>query len=268
MMAYFEETDIVRYSGQEIECTRDIVVEEYPLTLFLGGREIVTLLCSPEDLEYLVIGFLLSEGFIRNLEDITNLRIDSKEGIADIELGRESAFAEKLYGSRTITSGCGRAPVFYNVKDSMDTRTLDKDSPEIEPETVIRLVKEFDGMAIVFKQTGGVHSCAVALNGVLEIYHEDIGRHNAVDKVLGHGTKNGVDFENSIVITSGRISSEMLIKAAKRGIPVIVSRSAPTGLSVKLAKELNVTLVGFARGKRFNVYSGFHRVKGKGTHRI
>ncbi|MDI6705700.1 MAG: formate dehydrogenase accessory sulfurtransferase FdhD [Bacillota bacterium] len=260
-MAYFEETDIVRFNGQEVECIKDIVVEEYPLTLFLGGKEIVTLLCSPEDLEYLVIGFLLSEGFIKNVEDIANLRMDSKEGIADVELRRESIFAEKLYGSRTITSGCGRAPVFYNVKDSMDTRVLDKDSLKIEPETVIQLMKEFDSMAVVFKQTGGVHSCALGMEGIIEIYHEDIGRHNAVDKVLGHGTKNGVDFENSIVVTSGRISSEMLIKVAKRGIPVIVSRSAPTALSVKLAKKLNITLIGFVRGKRFNVYSGFHRIK-------
>jgi FdhD protein len=260
-MPYYKDTDIVRYSDKGAEHISDIVVEEYPLTLFLEGREFVTLLCSPEDFGYLVTGFLLSEGFIKTNEDIDSMRIDKDKGIAEIELKGGSILAEKLYGTRTITSGCGRGPVFYNVKDSIDTQGLDKDGLKIGYQTIAKLMKEFDGRAIVFKKTGGVHSCALGTGEGIEIYHEDIGRHNAMDKVLGHAVQKNLNFGECIALTSGRISSEMLIKAAKRGIPVIASRSAPTVLAVELANRLNITLAGFVRGRRFNVYSGFNRIK-------
>ncbi len=259
-MSYYKDTKIIRYSHQGVEHTTDIVVEEYPLTLFLEGKEFVTLLCSPEDLEYLVTGFLLSEGFIKSSGDIGRLRIDEKKGVAEIELKGGSILAEKLYGSRTITSGCGRGPVFYNVKDSMDTMVLDKEHRKTEYQTIISLMREFDDRSEVFKKTGGVHSCALGLEGKIEVYHEDIGRHNAMDKVLGHSVQKGLDFDRCVVLASGRISSEMLIKAARRGIPIIASRSAPTVLAVQLAHKLNITLAGFARGRRFNVYSGFQRI--------
>ncbi len=259
-MPYYKDTDIIRCSDKGIQHTTDIVVEEYPLTLFLEGKEFVTLLCSPEDLEYLVTGFLLSEGFIKKNEDIDNIRIDKERGTAEIRLKGGSLLAEKLYGSRTITSGCGRGPVFYNAKDSIDTRVLEDDGFRIEYQSILRLMKQFDEKSEVFKKTGGVHSCAIGTREGIEIYHEDIGRHNAMDKVIGHAVKEGLDFAKCVALTSGRISSEMLVKAAKRGIPVIASRSAPTVLAVRLAEKLNITLAGFVRGRRFNVYSGFHRI--------
>ena len=260
-MSYYKDIEIARYGDGGIEYLNDMVVEEYPLTLFLEGEELVTLLCSPEDLEYLVTGFLLSEGFVKGMEDIERLRVDREKGVAEIELMGGSGLAAKLYGSRTITSGCGRGPVFYNAKDSIDTKALDSDGPIINGSSVIRLMREFDEKSVVFKKTGGVHSCALATEEGIEVYHEDIGRHNALDKVIGHGMEKGLDFAGRIILTSGRISSEMLIKAAKRRVPVIISRSAPTVLAVKLAQKLNITLVGFVRGRRFNVYSAFDRIK-------
>ena len=167
----------------------------------------------------------------------------------------------KLYGSRTITSGCGRGPVFYNVKDSIDTRVIENDGFSIGYDSILQLMKRFDEKAEVFKKTGGVHSCALGIEGRIEVYHEDIGRHNAMDKVIGHAVKEGLDFGEAVALTSGRISSEMLVKSAKRGIPIIASRSAPTALAVQLAEKLNITLAGFVRGRRLNVYSGFHRIK-------
>lgn len=259
-MSYYKEINIKRYNNRDVEYISDIVVEEYPLTIFLDGEEFVTLLCSPEDLEHLVIGFLLSEGFIKGKGDIGSLRIDKDRGIAEVDLKGGSVLAGKLYGSRTITSGCGRGPVFYNVKDSIDTRAIKDDGLVMNYGVILRLMKEFDSKALVFKKTGGVHSCGLGTERGIEVYHEDIGRHNAMDKVIGHGISKDLDFGKSIVLTSGRISSEMLIKAAKRGVPVIASRSAPTALGVELAQNLNITLAGFVRGRRLNVYSGFDRI--------
>ena len=260
-MPYYKDIEITKYDGGEARRTTDIVVEEYPLTLFIEGKEFVTLLCSPEDLEYLVTGFLLSEGFIKDSKDMSRLRIDKEKGIAEIELLRGSALAGKLYGSRTITSGCGRGPVFYNVKDSIDTRVLEDDGFRVGYQSILKLMKQFDQKSEVFKKTGGVHSCALGIEERVEVYHEDIGRHNAMDKVIGHAVKEGLYFGGSVALTSGRISSEMLVKAAKRSIPVIASRSAPTALAVELAEKLNITLVGFARGRRFNIYSAVFRIK-------
>ena len=235
-MSYYKEMEIRKYDDGGVRCAADIVVEEYPLTLFIAGKEFVTLLCSPEDLEYLVVGFLLSEGFIRGNKDIGSLRIDKERGIAEIELKKVSALAGKLYGSRTITSGCGRGPVFYNVKDSIDTRVIENDGFSIGYDSILQLMKRFDEKAEVFKKTGGVHSCALGIEGRIEVYHEDIGRHNAMDKVIGHAVKEGLDIGKAVAHTSGRISTEMLVRSAKRGIPIIASRAAPTALAVQLAE--------------------------------
>ncbi len=259
-MSFYKNVSIKRYDAEGGRRTEDIVVREYPLTLFLEDEEFVTLLCSPKDLDYLVTGFLLSEGFIKGPGDIQRLWIDKEKGIAEVELKGAGKLAKSLYGSRTITSGCGRSPTFYNVKDSFDTKVLERDGFKIEYKAVSRLMGQFDGKAEIFKKTGGVHSCGLGIDGDIKVYHEDIGRHNAMDKILGHGVIEGLDFSRCIVLTSGRISSEMLIKAAKRAVPVIASRSAPTVLAIELAKELNITLVGFVRGKRLNVYTAFHRI--------
>ena len=123
------------------------------------------------------------------------------------------------------------------------------------------LIKEFNKSSQLFLDTGGVHSCALCDINKIIIFKEDIGRHNALDKVLGKALLEDIDFRDKIILTSGRISSEILIKTAKRQIPVIVSRSAPTSLSIDIAKKLNITLIGFARGKRMNIYSNFSTLK-------
>ena len=259
-MDYFDAIDIVRFSAERQENVRDTVAVEYPLTIFINGRELVTLLCSPVHLEFLVVGFLFSEGFIKRIEDIKDMNINEKEGIAEIYVGKPIKLALELYGSRTITSGCGRSPIFYNVKDSLGTQPLNEDNFKISYCTIVKLIREFDNSSQIFKQTGGVHSCALASEGRILAFHEDIGRHNAMDKIIGQGLKEKVCLQKTLIVTSGRISSEMIIKAAKGRIPVVISRSAPTGLAIDISQRLNITLIGFARGKRFNVYSGIHRI--------
>lgn len=259
-MNFFREIDITRYTPEGKNSLKDVVVNEYSISIYINGKKMSVLLCSPVDLDYLTVGFLASEGFIKSVKDIKRISIKDKEGIAELEVNRKIDLEQKNYGSRTITTSSSRGSDFYNLRDIMDVPAIKNDEPKIDCDTIFKLVQEFDNRCMVFKQTGGVHACALGLNGNIEIFHEDIGRHNAMDKVIGHGIKREVHFENSVVITSGRIASEMIMKAAKRRIPIYISRSAPTTLSVKIAKELNITLIGFARGKRFNVYNGIERI--------
>lgn len=126
--------------------------------------------------------------------------------------------------------------------------------------SILNLSNKLNENSQLFKETGGVHSCALCSEEEIIMFHEDVGRHNALDKIVGEAFLKEIPFEDKILITSGRISSEMIIKTAKQRIPIIVSRSAPTELSVGIAKELGITLIGFARGRRMNIYQGEERI--------
>lgn len=246
--------NIIRIKGEEILQEEDIVILEYPFTIFLNDEEIVTLLCSPSALKSLAVGFLYSEDFIESFSDIQNMRIDKDKGMVYVYLRDVNRFSERFRGKRTITSGCGKGTVFYNVLDSFKSKKVEKQLP-IEISSIKELVKDFNKKSQLFVKTGGVHSCALCSIQEILIFQEDIGRHNALDKVFGKALMDDISTRDKIILTSGRISSEILIKAAKRQIPVIVSRSAPTSLSVEMANKLNITLIGFARGGKMNIYS-------------
>lgn len=248
--------NILRVKGELINEEEDILVIEYPFTIFLNDKEIITLLCTPKSLKELAVGFLYSEGFIDNLSNIEKIYIDEEKGIAYVYVNEINEFAERFQGKRTITSGCGKGTLFYNVLDSFKSKRIEKPL-DIKVEEISNLMKNFNKKSELFLKTGGVHSCALCTKSDILIFEEDIGRHNALDKILGRAFLDSMNLSDKFVLTSGRISSEMLIKVAKRGIPLIVSRSAPTSLSVELAKKLNITLIGFARGEKMNIYSSF-----------
>ena len=252
--------DICRINRDIVTNEEDIVILEYPFTIFIDDEEIITLLCSPISLKYLAIGFLHSEGFIEDYSAINNIQIDEENGRAYIKLNIRKKFNEKLQGKRTITSGCGKGTVFYNVLDSFKSKKINS-NVEIIPSQIVDLMRRFNSESELFHSTGGVHACAVCFNDDIIYFEEDIGRHNALDKVLGKALVEDIDLSDKVIMTSGRISSEMLIKAAKRGVPVVVSRSAPTSLAVDIARELNITLVGFVRGEKMNIYSSFPSLK-------
>ncbi|NMB27573.1 MAG: formate dehydrogenase accessory sulfurtransferase FdhD [Tissierellia bacterium] len=253
-MDNIKKCNIIRIKGEEILEEEDIVILEYPLTIFLNDEEIVTLLCSPSALKGLVVGFLYSENFIESFSDIQNMRIDKDKGMAYVYLRDVNRFSERFRGKRTITSGCGKGTVFYNVLDSFKSKKVEKQLP-IRTCHIKELIKEFNKKSQLFIKTGGVHSCALCNTNEILIFEEDIGRHNALDKVFGKALMDDIDTRDKIILTSGRISSEILIKTAKRQIPVIVSRSAPTSLAVEMANKLKITLIGFARGQKMNIYS-------------
>ena len=224
--------------------------------MFIDDEEIITLLCTPKSLKELALGFLYSEGFVESLDQIERIQIDEENGRGYLYLKYRKTLTEKLYGKRTITSGCGKGTVFYNVVDSFKSRKI-HETIDLSKENVIQLSKEFNGKSELFLKTGGVHSCALSTKDEILYFEDDIGRHNALDKILGRAFLDNIDMSDKIVITSGRISSEILIKTAKREIPAIISRSAPTSLAVDMARELNILLIGFARGEKMNIYTNF-----------
>ena len=246
--------EISKYKNGEAETVSDSVVVEYSLTVFLGGEELITMLCTPKALKALVVGFLHSEGIIEAREDILEVFICEEDGIALVTLTKErAALVEKLDVKRTITSGCAKGLTIYSGAEQMPQR-IEK-GITIEYEKVLKLVGQFNKMSEIFLETGGVHSCALCTQDEIVLFEEDIGRHNALEKIFGAAMIDDINLEDKMILTSGRVSSEIIGKAAKRGIGAIVSRSAPTDAAIDIARALGLVLIGFARGQRLNVYS-------------
>jgi len=248
--------DIMKIRGEETTKEEDILITEYPLTIFVNDEEVVTLLCTPKSVKELAIGFLFSEGILKDMSNILNISFNSEDGLIYIDIENRSELIEKLRGKRTITSGCGKGTIFYNVLDSFKSKKIRKQI-DIKTYQIKKLMKKFNHKSELFLQTGGVHSVALCDKNEILFFEEDIGRHNALDKILGRSMMENINLNNKIVLTSGRISSEILIKVAKGGISTIISRSAPTSLSVEMANKLNIKLIGFARGEKLNIYSNF-----------
>ncbi len=243
-------------SSSEIE---DVVAREFPLTIILNNQELVTLLCSPKDLKYLAIGFLFSEGLLGSKADIKKVMVDDQRGVVRVETEGADALADDLVFKRFITSGCGRGASFYSAADVQD-QVMVESQTKISANDVHTLMNEFIRHSEVFKTTGGVHSAALCDTKSILVFNEDIGRHNAIDKIFGQCVLEDIPIDERIIVTSGRISSEILLKVAKRSLPILISKSAPTDLGVKLANDLGITLLGFVRGKRINAYANSWRI--------
>ncbi len=255
-----ERFPILRLSGKRSDSVEDVVVRESPLTIVLNDHELATLLCTPVELKHLAIGFLFSEGLVESRAGIKKVVVDDRVGVVRVEADCTEEPGGDAVFKRFITSGCGRGTSFYSAADVQGQFKVESRT-EISPSEVLALVKDFQHRSQVYRVTGGVHSAALCDTGDILVFSEDIGRHNAIDKVFGECVLNGIATDDRIVVTSGRISSEILLKVARRNVPVIVSKSAPTNLGLKLAGDLGVTLVGFVRGGRMNVYTHDWRIK-------
>jgi len=254
-----EKVNIYRVTRDSKQAGEDIVVKELPLTILLNGRELVTLLCSPANLKYLAIGFLLSEGLLRSRNDIKSIIDDEQRGIVRIETVTDLHGEEEQVFKRIITPGCGRGAAFYSSADAVGMNEV-KSELQVNGDEILELMTQFQRLSETYRSTGGVHSAALCDNKSLNIFSEDIGRHNAIDKIFGQCLWEGISTDNHIILSSGRISSEIVIKIARNNIPVLASKSAPTNTAVKLADLLGITLIGFVRGTRMNVYSHHQRI--------
>lgn len=236
------------------------VVEERPVTLFLNGRELVTLLCAGHHLDELAVGFLHAEGFVDTPEDLTAIRVDAENGRVQLETRVPSDLPENLWAKRTVTSGCGKGTLFYNALDAL--LAVPVESPlRVSAAAVRERMADLNQLSRTYRRTHGVHNTALAdADGIL-VFRDDIGRHNAVDMLVGHAFLERLPLQSTMLLTTGRLTSEILIKAAKVGIPLLISRNTATTLAIELAATLNITLIGYVRAGNFTVYTGVDRIE-------
>ena len=256
---------ILRVVEEDVNEIQDVVVREHSATIMLNSRKVVTLLCSPTKLEYLAAGFLLSEGLIESRDDIitTTVTGDEQRSTVRVEIKETEQVIKYVASGRLIASSGGKG-ASSGGSTGPENRTKIESQVEISAHEAFSLVEEFHQCSPVFTATGGVHSAALCSTEGVLIFSDDIGRHNAIDKVFGECLLKDIATSERVIVTSGRVSSEILLKVARRNVPVIISVSAPTDAAVRLASDSGVTLVGFVRGRRMNVYTHVWRVKTDG----
>lgn len=232
--------------------SHDPVVNESTMTIRLNGSDYVTLACSPAAWEELAVGYLIAEGVIKTRADLQSLRV--KDNKIWIETGQppiENYTLPKFIGTSMGPSKANDSPI----PNCFENKTV------FYADHLLRLVNDLNERSETFKVTGGTHIAGIGFRDRLLVCYEDIGRHNAVDKTFGHAFLNQLPLEECCLVLSGRVAKEILLKAARGGVSLVLSRSAPTSGSVELAEKLGVSIVGFARGDRFNVYTHTERVQ-------
>lgn len=254
------ERKIVKYKDGRSSDQGDMVAVEFPLTIYINDIEFVTLVCSPDHLKELIIGFLASEGAIRSYKDIKSLNLDDRGGFCHITLNKSIPTDHFQYSKRILGSCCGKSRQFYFQND-VDTAKVSMSKTTLTPEQISRLMVEMQTTSTIFKETGGIHNASLGSPDGTVVHRGDIGRHNALDKLYGHCVRNNISVRDKVLVFSGRISSEVLTKAAKIGVGIVLSKSAPTDLAIGLAEDLNITAVGFVRGDSFNIYSHPWRIR-------
>ncbi|NHM32700.1 formate dehydrogenase accessory sulfurtransferase FdhD [Neobacillus terrae] len=253
--------EILRFGNGQAERVEDHIVTEYTVTVKLNGQEFVTMVCTPEYIEDMVMGFLASEGVIKSHEDIEDIWIQEKEGFVHVTTSRQNPYYQDLQGKRYLTSCCGASRQgFVFASDALTAKKMTENQVKISVDDCFRLMKNMQDSAEVFQQTGGVHNAALCDKDGPLIMRMDIGRHNALDKIYGYCLKNEISIDDKFIVFSGRISSEILLKVAKIGCAVVLSKSAPTELALNLADHLGITAIGFIRNESMNVYTHPERI--------
>ncbi|RCW40618.1 MULTISPECIES: formate dehydrogenase accessory sulfurtransferase FdhD [unclassified Halanaerobium] len=232
------------------------ICEEVPVELNVNEKKLLTFMCTPQNLNELAVGYLYNKGLIQGIDDIMSLAACEDLKIINIKSSRTIAEAEYSLNSILVT-GCGSnsgfKENFYNL-EKINSDLM------ISLENVKKLTIEMLKKAVIYKKTGGVHCSAISDQDELLIVREDVGRHNAVDKVVGRALFEGIELAKSIIITTGRISSDMILKAVSSRIPIIISRSIPSSLALEIAEEIGITIIGRAVSKKPIVYTHEDRI--------
>lgn len=250
---------VTRYRNGVFSTGEDLVIREVPVTLFLNNHEFATMVCSPCDLKEMAVGFLYSEGILQKPVDLKSITVDEANKSIKVETTGDLPPDERFV-KRLVTTSCTRGgPSLYFFNSAKKVIHISTDI-KITPREILFLCDEVEKITPLFRETGGSHSAALCTSGKIVVFFEDVGRHNAVDRIAGRCFLEKITMSDKILVFSGRVSSEILIKVAKMGIPLIAARSAPTELAVNLAKEFGVTIVAFIRKNRLNIYSNESRV--------
>ncbi len=255
---YLKKVIIEKLIENEAQTVEDVTIEEARLNIYLNGEKAISMMTIPKDQEAHAIGFLMSENVISSIADIEELNL-SEDGLrVDVKAKIDENSLQNLYKEKTLVSGCGGG-VTGNIEGSLEI-PFNQTAFKIKPETISSEVKKFYQESELYLLTGCVHKAMIYLLDGTTITAEDIGRHNAIDKVVGKCKLQKLDTTKSILFVSGRLSSEMVTKAVMHRIPIIVSRTAPTYLGVQTAHKHGLTLIGFARGKKMNIYTHSGRI--------
>jgi FdhD protein len=242
-------------SGRAIETA---VVVERPLTLFLNRQEIVTMMTIGDFPDYLAVGFLLNQNMLRPDDEVTGIEHDDDLGVIVVRTERRTDYEDKLK-KKTRTSGCAQGTVFGDLMEKFEDIALPKDAV-LKTSWLYALSRKINTAPSLYLEAGAIHGCVLCEAARPLIYMEDVGRHNAVDKIAGYMFLEGLSPRDKIFYTTGRLTSEMVIKTVQMGIPILISRSGFTAWGVDLARQAGLTLIGRAKGKRFVVLSGNERI--------
>lgn len=248
---HYEKYEFRKWESRDAE-----TIVEAPVSLTVNGQVWLTFMCTPVELEALAVGFLYNEGILDSMDEVADVRVCEHGDNVDVWLNRS---VEQPTSWRR-TSGCTGGITAVDALARLDV-SFRGDHPQVPPEAVGQLVEQLFDSQSLYRETGGVHTSALSDGERIVIAAEDIGRHNTLDKIAGLCLMKKIQPATRILITTGRISSEMLQKAARMNVPILISRTSPSSLSIEMAERYGVTLIGYARRHRFNVYTEDQRVK-------
>lgn len=246
----------IDHTGAKVD-TR--VVHERALTLYLNSQEVVTMMTIGDHPDLLAIGYLVNQNMLAKDEVITEIDYDPDLAVIVVRTEVETNFEEKMK-KKVRTSGCAQGTVFGDIMESFDKITLDK-TARLKTSWLYELTKKINTVPSLYLEAGAIHGCVLCQENRPLVYMEDVGRHNAVDKIAGWMFQNQTNASDKIFYTTGRLTSEMVIKTVMMGIPILVSRSGFTASGVELARQVGLTLIGRAKGKRFIALSGEERIE-------
>jgi len=253
------ETEITKISDGKRVVKKDIVVAEIKLDIVLNNKKIASLMATPVDQEALCIGYLKAENIIKDINDVKNIKLTNDGMSVEIEAISDKKNIEKLNSEGVVVSGCGRG-ISANINpDTIEAKVI-KSNFYIESDMLLEAMGKFYTECPLYEETGCVHTAKLYVDERTYFIGEDIAQHNTIDKAVGKAILKKVDVSNSFLMVSGRLSSEMVAKAVMHGIPILASRTASTCLGVKIAEKFGLTLIGFVRGNRMNIYRNPQRI--------
>ncbi len=241
----------------QVEVATSVTMER-PLTLFLNAQEVVTMMTIGDYPEYLAVGYLLNQNMLVSRGEITAIEFDPEIDTVVVRTGDQTDFEDKLK-KKTLTSGCAQGTVFGDLMERFETVELAKGAV-LRTSWLRSLLKKINTAPSLYLEAGAIHGCVLCQKDRPLVYMEDVGRHNAVDKIAGYMFLNDMTGDDKIFYTTGRLTSEMVIKCVQMGIPILVSRSGFTAWGVDLARQAGLTLIGRCKGKRFLTLAGNERV--------